>query len=285
MNKHTPVLHNKVINELKDNSIKKIIDATAGQGGYLKNILADPTKKVLAIDIDPNQIKRLKEQFDKQIKNKQLILKNGNFAYLDRYAKQHNFIPAQAVIFDLGLSWDQMISFKKGFSYKQKDDPLDMRFNTRFKYTAADLINNLSENELLDILMSFGEEPLAYDLAKEIIRTRSKKSIKTVSDLNQIIEKISLTGNESVFRRVYQALRIAVNNEYINLKQGLNSAYKVLDKNGKILCLTFNPTEDRIVKRFIKEKNLQNKTITNKKARANFEKIATLRVILKTYDK
>ncbi|GIW63685.1 MAG: ribosomal RNA small subunit methyltransferase H [Patescibacteria group bacterium] len=283
MNKHTPVLYNQVIDELSDTNLTKIIDATAGQGGYLKTLLADKSKKILAIDIDPLQIKRLKEIYKEEHKSGRIIFQQGNFANLDKFAKKHNFYPASAVIFDLGLSWDQMISYHKGFSYKQEQDDLDMRFNSRFKYTAADLLNNLTEDQLLDVFMSFSEEPKSFDLVKEIIRVRAKKTIKKVADLNKVIAKIS--KKDSTYRRIYQALRIAVNNEFVNLKKGLDSALKILDLNGKILCLTFNPTEDRIVKRFIKNNNLASKTIKNKSAEANFEKIATLRVIVKTNDK
>lgn len=283
MNKHTPVLYNQVIDELSDTNLTKIIDATAGQGGYLKTLLADKSKKILAIDIDPLQIKRLKEIYKEEHKSGRIIFQQGNFANLDKFTKKHNFYPVSAVIFDLGLSWDQMISYHKGFSYKQEQDDLDMRFNSRFKYTATDLLNNLTEDQLLDVFMSFSEEPKSFDLVKEIIRVRAKKPIKKVADLNKVIAKIS--KKDSTYRRIYQALRIAVNNEFVNLKKGLDSALKILDLNGKILCLTFNPTEDRIVKRFIKNNNLASKTIKNKSAEANFEKIATLRVIVKTNDK
>ena len=277
--KHTPVLLNLILQQAGEVKEKKVIDATAGEGGCTAALL-QAGAKVLAVDIDPKQIMKLKKNLKEYITEKKLYPVSGNFSNLGNIAKKYGFYPADIIIFDLGLSWHQIAESARGFSFKAEEEPLDMRFNRRFKYTAADLLNSLPDNQLYDIFASFAQEPYSREITQEITRIRKLKKFKKVKDLAEVIKKIAPASRyESSARRIFQALRIAVNNEMANLKKGLNQAVNILAENGKILCLTFHPTEDRVVKNLAREKNLKITLFKSKNPKGNFEKIAKLRVL------
>ncbi len=277
--KHTPVLLDLILQQAGEIKGKRLIDATAGEGGYTAAFL-QAGAKVLAVDIDPKQIMKLKKNLKEYIEKGNLYPVSGNFANLGNIAKRYGFYPADLIIFDLGLSWHQIAESGKGFSFKAEEEPLDMRFNKRFKYTAADLLNSLPGNQLYDIFASFAQEPYSREITQEILKIRKLKKFKKVKDLTKVIKNLVPAGKyESAARRIFQALRIAVNNEIQNLKKGLEQAEQIISENGRIFCLTFHPTEDRVVKNFAREKNLKISLFKNKNPKGNFEKIAKLRVL------
>lgn len=272
---HTPVLLKPVLENL---SIKKnglYIDATAGEGGYIKEIIKKGGK-VLAIDWDKNQIEKLKNNFSDKV-----IFHLGNFADIEEIAKKNNFYPVDGIVFDLGLSMRQLEESKKGFSYKNLDENLDMRLSDDLKVKASGLLNNLSLEELYKVFAKNSEEINSKKIAQAIISNRKFKKILIVKDLLVIIDKAlknEKKDKEKVYRRVFQALRIEVNNEFENLKNGLAGGLKILKKDGRILVISFHSLEDRIVKKFIKENHLKEFYKSPILGNEKFERSAKLRI-------
>lgn len=277
---HTPVFLKEVVEEFEPIKGKKIIDATFGEGGHTRALL-EKGAKVLGIDIDPEQIKAGKRNFDRYLKEKSLILVQGNFANIEKIAEKYGFKESDGVIFDLGLSVAQLYE-GRGFSYKQLNEPLDLRWNKRFKNTAGDLLNFLSFEELYEVIASYAEEPFSREIVEEIVTRRRKKKFKKVKDLVEIVEAVVPKKYlDKSLRRIFQALRMVVNNETFNLEKALKGSLKVVKKGGKIVVISFHSIEDRIVKRFIKQKNLflEKKLGIDKRRDKTFERTARLRVI------
>lgn len=276
---HTPVLLQQAIEALDVQPGRKYIDATVGEGGHTIEILKRGGD-VLAIDWDETQIENLKLK-TKNYQN--LVLTVGNFAQIEEIARQYNFFPVDAVLFDLGLSMAQLRSSKRGFSYQNLEEPLDMRLNRQSTVTAADLINSLPSNKLYEILVSGSEEISSRAISDAIVRARSLKTLRTVSDLRSVLDHVSGRIDEKVYARVFQAFRIAVNAEFENLKRGLQGAARITDKKGKIVVITFHSLEDRFVKNFARlNKFLIVKEKKDKKiARHKFERSAQVRVLEK----
>ncbi len=249
---HHPVLKNKVIEWLNVQPNKKYIDATAGEGNFIEEILKKDGL-VLAIDWDNWQIKKLKEKFENE---KKLILYWDNFANLKNIAQKFHFTNVDGIIFDLGLSYEHLEKSGRGFSFKKINENLDMRINSQLKATASDILMNESKDNLIMILSQYGEEPKAEAIVDKIIKYRKIKPIKKVSQLVEIIYSIIRKKSENSYRRIFQALRIAVNNELENLKKGLSQAVEIIKPEGKIAVITFHSLESRIVKKFIKENQL-----------------------------
>lgn len=278
---HTPVLLEQVIEALDIKKDGLYIDATFGEGGYSKAIL-DKGGKVLGIDLDKEQL----TNSGLRITNLKLV--QGNFGNIEEIAKENSFFPVDGVVFDLGLSMKQISQSGRGFSFKKLNEPLDMRMNTNFEMTAKYLLNHLSKEELFDVFAKNSEEINSEKIAHEVIIKRQFKKLEVVGDLISCIDKaISSTGiarNAPTYSRIFQALRIQVNNEFENLKNGLIGATKIIKDDGKIAVVTFHSLEDRIVKNFSKNQGLKllnKKPIVNRKGRS-FEKSAKLRLIVKT---
>ncbi len=169
----------------------------------------------------------------------------------------------------------------RGFSFKNLNEPLDMRINDQLKVKASDLVNSLTEGELYKIFSTYSEEVNSLPIAQTIVRARSLKKIETVGDLIIVIDKAVGRKDERVYRRIFQALRIAVNSEFENLKKGLSGALNLIKREGRIVVVTFHSLEDRLVKRFVDEHKLKlvsKKPITSKRS-FSFERSAKLRVI------
>lgn len=279
---HTPVFFEEVITALGVKEGGKYIDATFGEGGYSREILK-LGGRVLGIEWDENQYQKSKIKYQKYIsKIKNLKLKHGNFKDIERIAKENNFYPVDGIIFDLGLSMEQINNSGRGFSYKRLEEPLDMRISNTLKKTAADIINSYSAQALYEIFSRNSEEINSWAIAKAIISARRLRKIITVKDLVEIISsfKKAIGKKESVLKRVFQALRIEVNNEFNNLKYGLKGGFNILNKGGKIVVITFHSLEDRIVKQFIQKNNFRfilKKPIINR-PRKKFERSARIRI-------
>lgn len=279
---HTPVLLDQVIEALDVKKDGLYIDATFGEGGYSRAILAKGGR-VLGIDLDENQLTGLPVNGLKGLKSVQ-----GNFGNIEEIAKENNFFPVDGVVFDLGLSMKQINQSGRGFSFKKLDEPLDMRMNLKTEITAKYLLNHLSEGELFEVFAKNSEEINSQKIAHEVIIKRQFKKLETVGDLISCIDKaISSTGiarnSPTTYSRVFQALRVQVNDEFENLKKGLIGAAKIIKSDGKIAVVTFHSLEDRIVKNFSKNNGIKlsdKKPIMNKRGR-NFEKSAKLRLIIK----
>lgn len=265
-NYHTSVLLHEIINLLDVQKGKKYIDATLGGGGHSAGIL-EKGGKVLGIDTDSEAIEYIKKNFQFSISNFQLKVVRGNFGDIDNIAKANKFDQAAGILFDLGVSSHQFDTAERGFSFRN-EGPLDMRMDKDLEVTAAGLVNILTKGELYDLFSKLGEEGFARVIANNIARARRIKAIETTWELSEIINnsvpniKIRLDANA----RIFQALRIAVNDELNSLRRALPKAFKLLEPKGKIAVISFHSLEDRIVKKQFMEWETQGKgTVLTKK--------------------
>ncbi|VVA43515.1 Ribosomal RNA small subunit methyltransferase H [Candidatus Roizmanbacteria bacterium] len=270
---HTPVLLDQVIKALEIVKDGLYIDATYGEGGYSQAIL-ERGGKVLGLDLDQDQITKGLDD---------IVLVQGNFGDIEKIAKENNFFPVDGVVFDLGLSMKQISQSGRGFSFKKLNEPLDMRMSLKTEMTAKYLLNHLSETELYEVFARNSEEINSQKIAREIVIKRQIKKLDIVANLINCIDSAIGEPDNNVYKRIFQALRIQVNEEFENLKNGLLGATKIIKEKGKIAVVTFHSLEDRIVKKFSKFpglKLLNKKPIVNRRGRS-FEKSAKLRLIVK----
>lgn len=256
---HKPVLVDEVITYLAPKPQGVYIDVTFGGGGHTRAILtAQPTAKVIAIDWDETALSMnaapLEEEFGKRF-----MKIWGNFAQLPELLKKNKIGPVDGILADFGTSQFQLKE-QEGFSFAS-DTWLDMRMAPSFfKTTAYDIVNKSSEKELETIFREYGEEIFARRIARAIVEERRKKPIKTTAQLANIVVAVvpHKTGhNKNRHRihpatRVFQALRIVVNEELENIQALLQNSLKVLKPGGRIVCISFHSLEDRIVKHFFK---------------------------------
>lgn len=257
---HIPVLLNESIDSLDIKPDGFYIDGTLGDGGHSFEIFKklSPNGLLLSIDQDQHAIDFVKEYYKDSLQPNWKIVKS-NFAKIDKVIEENNIqrLP-DGILLDIGLSSRQLEkSHNRGFSYLESKEPLDMRMDETLGVTAKDLLTVFSEKELADIFYKYGEERYSYRIAKEIKKNIS--NINTVGDLTRIIYKAvpaadnSITKNPS--RRVFQALRIVVNDELGSLQKVLDKSFEILNKNGRLSVITFHSLEDRIVKNFNLEKS------------------------------
>ena len=203
--------------------------------------------KLLGIDTDPESLKRA-EEFLKDHNN--LILKQGNFRELKSLIPE-DFGDVHGILFDLGWSSPQFSDRNRGFSF-QKDEPLDMRMDPSQTKTAADIINNMYEDEIGRIIRTYGEDRRWRTIAQSIVKARKEMKIETTLQLVDIIGG-NRRGSIHPATRTFQALRIAVNDELAALKDGLADAIEILAPGGTIMVISFHSGEDRIVKQMFKK--------------------------------
>ncbi len=266
---HKAVLLNEAVDALNVVKGENYIDATYGFGGH-SNEIVKRGGNVLALEADPEIFAKAKNL----PANLQIV--NGNFKDIKKIALENNFNNIKGILFDLGLNSFQLDNLK-GFSFENLESELDMRLNPGSQsVTAAMLLNALPEVELFNLFNVVLDYPESKSIAKNVVEERRIKSFKTVSDFRQIL-KFKPT-------KPFMALRIAVNSEYQNLKEALLDAFELLDKDGKLVCITFHSGEDKIVKNFFKEVGGQNNFIaptekeidSNKRSRS-----AKLRILTK----
>ena len=250
---HIPVLLNEAIEALDIKPNGFYIDCTLGDGGHSQAILKKLSKEglLLSIDQDSFAIEFVKQYYDMQ---ENWILKRSNFKYIDTLAAELHKNP-DGILMDLGLSSRQLEeSHERGFSYLEDEEPLDMRMDTRLGVTAKDLMNVLDERQLAKLFLDYGEERYSIKIAKAI--KQNIETIQTVGDLTRLVYKVVPASNTSKnpSRRVFQALRIVVNDELDSLKEAIDKSFKLLQPNGRLVIITFHSLEDRIVKNFFSDK-------------------------------
>lgn len=243
---HIPVLYHEVLDLLQPQSNGRYIDGTVGAGGHTAGILeaSAPDGRVLALDRDPNAIayaqQRLADDGDR------VTFVHANYADMGQLAPAHGFDTVDGILLDLGLSSRQLDAAARGFSFMQ-EGPLDMRFDPTQGKTAADLINNLSETELADIFWRYGEVRGSRRLAKAIVANRP---FTTTTELAQLIAAHSRSRRRiHPATLVFQALRIAVNDELKSVETGVMAAIDLLKPGGRLAVISFHSLEDRFVKR------------------------------------
>lgn len=262
---HIPVMLKEAIEYLNVKRGCWYIDANLGGGGHTKGIL-QAGGKVLGIDLDPDAIAKVAKNHNLkvekvedflQVKSANLILIQSNFIHLKEIVKKFNPGPIVGILFDLGVSSYQLEKPERGFSFNI-DAPLDMRMDPlHTKITAKDLVNGLYENELAEIFSKYGEERFAKPIAKKIVEYRKIKKIETTNQLAQIVLSVRRRGKGDRTHpatRIFQALRIAVNDELNNLQEALPQALDILQPKGRLVAISFHSLEDRIVKNFFKAK-------------------------------
>jgi len=254
---HSPVLLKEIIEILNPKENQDFIDATIGEGGIALEVLkrTSPKGRLLGIDFDEEILKEAKENLAKSGMLQRVVLVNGNYRFIKEIAQEKSFLNPKGIIFDLGFSRWHIEKSGRGFSFK-KEELLDMRYNKDLQLTAFEIINKWPQKEIEKILKEYGEEREARRIANEIVRARQKKPILFASDLSKIIEKIVPRGKRKIHpaTKTFQALRIAINQELENLKEGLKGAFELLKNGGKILVISYHSLEDKIVKTFFKEK-------------------------------
>ena len=254
---HSSVLLKEVIESLNVEKDKKYIDATIGGGGHAVEILKNGGV-VLGIDCDREAIEYVRGRWKIEsrrwkIKEDNLTLVRGNFRDIDKIAIENGFTKVAGIIFDLGVSSYQLETAERGFSF-QKEGLLDMRMDQELHVKAGDLIQVLKKGELYELFSKLGEESRAWQLSSRIVSARGIKPIETTQDLANIIGSIS-KGFSKIHpaTKMFQALRIAVNDELNALKEALPKAVELLEENARILVISYHSLEDRIVKKLFLE--------------------------------
>ena len=232
------------------------LDCTLGDGGHTIEIIKRGGK-VVGIDVDPQALGRVRKRFEiEEIDRNKWKLIVGNFRDIKNLLNQQTDIKDlkfAGAIFDLGVSSLQLETPQRGFSF-MKEGPLDMRMDPTLAIKALDLVNNLSGKELDEIFKNLGEEKYSKRVADFIVSSRQVKRFETTLELAQVIEKaIGRSGKIHPATKVFQALRIFVNDELGALKEGLKEVFELIEKNGRIIVTSFHSLEDRIVKFTFKE--------------------------------
>lgn len=246
--RHIPVLPDKVLDFLSPQKGKKIIDATLGDAGHTQLFLAKEAE-VLGIDADNENIIRAVKNFP------HLTAIHGNFSKICDLAKANGFVQVDGILFDLGYSSTQLQDPKKGISFLN-DGPLDMRLDpTTQGVTASDLLKVLTVKQLYELFIEYGQEKRARIIADAIVRARLVRPIETTAQLAQIVESVSPRRSGDKIHpatKVFQSLRIAINSELDNLETALLQSVELLKPGGVLVVISFHSLEDKIVKNFIR---------------------------------
>ncbi|MCS7201909.1 MAG: 16S rRNA (cytosine(1402)-N(4))-methyltransferase RsmH [Dictyoglomus sp.] len=250
---HVPVMLEEVLTYLNIIPEGIYVDATLGTGGHSKEILKRLKGKGLLIGFDKDiESINIAEKNLKEISSN-FILVNKSFHEIPEVLKDLNIEKVNGILYDLGLSSFQLEGSKRGFSFKNLDEPLDMRFSLNESLRASDILNSYCEKALEKIFWEYGEEPFSRKIANLIISERKKKSFEKVRDLVSLIEKnIPRRGKIHPATRIFQALRIEVNNELKILENSLENILPFLKEGARIIVLSYHSLEDRIVKNFLR---------------------------------
>lgn len=251
-NYHVSVLLEQTVDLLNVQPGKKYIDGTLGGAGHTRLIIKHGGI-VLGIDQDQDALSYVEKELGSRNQElaigKNLILVKGNFREIDVLAKEHGFEDAAGVLLDLGISSHHVDEAERGFSF-MKDGPLDMRMDRDLKVKAGDLINVLTKGELNELFYKLGEERFARSISESIIRARQVKPIATTTELADIVRRAVPSSKKGInpATKVFQALRIAVNDELHAVNDALPKALSVLGHGGRLAVISFHSLEDRIVK-------------------------------------
>lgn len=253
---HISVLLNESIQQLNIKKNGVYVDCTLGGGGHSSEILKRiPNGHLYAFDQDSFAINTADEKLKKIASNYTLI--NENFVNIKVALEEENVYGVDGILYDLGVSSFQLDIPERGFSYRF-DGPLDMRMDQTAELDAYTVVNTYNEKSLVRILFEYGEEKFARLIARKIVSEREKKPIETTLELVEIIKKAlpasALRNSSHPAKQTFQAIRIEVNHELDILKKALEDGLSLLNKNGRMVVITFHSLEDRIVKKLFKEK-------------------------------
>ncbi len=249
---HTPVLLKESVDGMEITPDSKCIDVTFGGGGHSREILSrlGQDGHLYSFDQDEDAEKNAPD-------DKRFTFVRGNFRFIYNFMRYHDETQVDAILADLGVSGHHFDDETRGFSFRFDAD-LDMRMNKRGGETAADLLNNASEEELARIFKLYGELNCARKLASRIVKTRAEKPIRRVNELIEIAKPFCPPQREKKeMAKVFQALRIEINKEVEALQEMLKSAKDLLKPGGRLVVITYHSIEDRIVKNFMKSGNIE----------------------------
>lgn len=261
---HKSVLLNECLENLNLKSDSIVVDATLGYGGHSSHILKRiPSGYLYCFDQDADAItyssKRLKEIAD----NFEII--NSNFVNLKNELNDRGVEKVDAILFDLGVSSPQLDQGERGFSF-HNDARLDMRMNKTAKLSAYEVVNEYTEEQLTNIFLKYGEEKYSRNIAKNMVKYRQNKPIETTLELVEIIKESvpeKYKREKHPARKVFQAIRIEVNNELEVFEKALNQALELLNIGGRVCVITFHSLEDRICKTIFKNVSEVDKALKN----------------------
>ena len=245
---HIPVMVSEVVDFFRQGCPRVLLDGTAGGGGHSAALLDSiPDVHLILIDRDPSAVSILRKKFKD---NGRVDIRSCSYTSVPSVLEELGRCEVDGALFDLGFSSIQLEDPGRGFSY-QKDGPLDMRYNPESnESTACDLVNNLSEKKLIDLFRNLGEERFSRRIARFIVENRP---IRTTSDLRAIVKRAVRGRSNKTLSRVFQALRITVNNELNELENLLENISGWITPGGRAAFLTFHSLEDRIVKIFFRD--------------------------------
>jgi 16S rRNA (cytosine1402-N4)-methyltransferase len=250
---HLPVMAGEVIETLAPRSGSLQIDATLGGAGHAERVLdaSSPDGRLLGLDADPAAIERSRQRLARF--GDRVVLRQVNFELLADIAPEAGFGQVDGLLLDLGLSSFQLVDVERGFGFRA-GGRLDMRFDTSRGRPAADLLATMDQPELTALFGKYGEEPFSGRIARAIVETRHQTPVETAEQLAALVERsvpAPKARRTHPATRVFQALRIAVNDELGALEAGLAASLVLLRPGGRLVVLSYHSLEDRIVKRFI----------------------------------
>lgn len=251
--KHVSIMLDQVIENLSIKEDGIYVDGTVGGAGHSSVILSHlgPDGRLICLDQDNDAIKTAKERLN----DSRVNVVKSNYVNMDAVLNNLGIDKVDGILLDLGVSSYQFDNGDRGFSYRM-DAPLDMRMDQDSPYTAEDIINDYSEQELYRVIKEYGEDPFAKNIAKHIVKAREIKRIKTTFELNEIIKnaipaKARREGGHPS-KRTYQAIRIELNHELSVLENSIDGMIDMLKPKGRLCIITFHSLEDRIVKQRMK---------------------------------
>ena len=253
---HIPVLLAESVSALVTNPDGIYADATFGGGGHTAAVLSrlNDGGRVIAFDRDIDAIANAAE-------DPRLTLIHNNFRFIENYAR-HEGVQFDGILADLGVSSHQFDTAERGFSFRFEDAPLDMRMNREAALTAAEVVNTYAEEDLARILGLYGEVAGERNMARLIVKARAEKPLETTGDLDRAIGRmLPPAAAHKLLAKVYQALRIEVNQEMRALEKFLEGATRSLKPGGRLVVITYHSLEDRMVKNYIKSGNIEGKAL------------------------
>ena len=256
LNPHVTVLLQELVSWIITDKNGIYLDGTVGYGGHseaiLKKISSDG--KLIGMDLDPYALKYSEKRLSSL--QKSYSLHNGNFKEYPYLLQSLKVDKVAGIIFDLGFSSGQLDAEHRGFSF-QSNAPLDMRFNPKVGLTAKELLHKLTRKEISLLIKEYGEERLYRKISNNIVNAIKSNKMNTTFDLKNAVEKcVNPRYLNKSLARVFQSIRIKVNNEIDALKEALNSSINFLGKGGRIAVISFHSLEDRIVKKFFKDSSI-----------------------------
>ncbi|BAL62387.1 16S rRNA (cytosine(1402)-N(4))-methyltransferase RsmH [Melissococcus plutonius] len=254
---HQTVLLKETINELNINPNGIYVDCTLGGGGHSQYLLSKLSEKghLYVFDQDEMALTAASKRLAPYVEKQMVTFIKANFRLLKEKLFEKHVFQVDGIFYDLGVSSPQLDEAKRGFSYHH-DAPLDMRMDQTSSLTAYEIVNHYSYENLVKVFFRYGEEKFSKQIAREIERVRLNQTIQTTGELVEIIKKVipapaRRTGGHPA-KRIFQAIRIAVNDELGAIEVSLEQAIELLNKNGRIGVITFHSLEDRIVKNMFK---------------------------------